>query len=103
MGNVLYIEELYAKSDFRSNFSLFDNIFLKSGLALVWGFGFAKLLLYVLSKIKGVVRLGNFSKPEIFLLSSAALNFGVLFLSSDMYDRYLLPLSFFCYYFYSGG
>ena len=91
MGNVLYIEELYAKSDFRSNFSLFDNIFLKSGLALVWGFGFAKLLLYVLSKIKGVVRLGNFSKPEIFLLSSAALNFGVLFLSSDMYDRYLLP------------
>ena len=91
MGNMLYIEELYAKSDFRSNFSLFDNIFTKLFLAAVWGFGFAKVLLYTVSGFKNIARRIKLSKQEIFLIMAAGLNFGVLLLSSDMYDRYLLP------------
>jgi len=91
MGNMLYIEELYAKSDFRANFSLFDNIFTKLFLAFVWGLGFSKILFYLLPRFRKIADRGNLRKPEVFILFAAALNFGVLLFSSDMYDRYLLP------------
>lgn len=102
MGNVVYIEELYAKSDFRSNFSLFDNIFFKTFLSVVWGFGLSKILFYVIPKIKNIAKRIGLHKQEIFLLLSAALNYAVLLFSSDMYDRYLLPVFLFLMLFLFG-
>ena len=102
MGNVLYIEELYAKSDFRSNFSFFDNIFAKAFLSVVWSFGFSKILFYVVPKLKNIAQRISLRKQEIFLLLMAALNFAILLFSSDMYDRYLLPAFLFLMLFLFG-
>jgi hypothetical protein len=102
MGNILYIEELYAKSDFRSNFSIFDNIFTKLFLAFVWGMGFSKVLFYLLPRFRKIVSRGNLRKQEIFLLLASGLNLGILLFSSDMYDRYLLPAFLFLMLFIVG-
>ena len=91
MGNMLYIEELYAKSDFRSNFSLFDNIFAKLFFAIIWGLGFTKVLFYIIIKFKNRLQLNSLRRQELFLLISFALNLIILSVSSDMYDRYLMP------------
>ncbi|KKS75367.1 MAG: hypothetical protein UV49_C0031G0026 [candidate division WWE3 bacterium GW2011_GWA2_42_9] len=74
MGNMLYIEELYAKSDFRSNFSLFDNIFAKLFFAIIWGLGFTKVLFYIIIKFKNRLQLNSLRRQELFLLISFALN-----------------------------
>lgn len=89
LGNVFYIEELYAKPDFRSNFSLFDNIFTKSALALPWGFAFSKIVIFLFGKFRE--RKVLLSRVDAFLISSFALNLAILLISSDIYDRYLLP------------
>ncbi|MFC1755826.1 glycosyltransferase family 39 protein [Patescibacteria group bacterium] len=96
VGNVLYIENLHTKSDFKTNFSLFDNIFFKLGLSALIAFSFTKLI-YFLKRfmVKGEQKKCSLEKEDIFLLSLFVLNFGILLISSDFYDRYLLP-SFVC-------
>jgi hypothetical protein len=99
IGNVLYIEGLYSKSDFRSDFSFFDNIFFKSGFSLIVAYSISKLILFAVSKSKTIA--GSVSKyfdaVDLFLILNIVFNFLVLFISSDFYDRYLLPafVSFF--------
>lgn len=99
VGNILYIEGLYSKSDFRSNFSLFDNIFFKAGLSLIIAYSISRLVIFVISKYKTIA--GSISKyfdsVDILLILNVVLNFGVLLLSSDYYDRYLLP-AFVCFF-----
>jgi len=101
-GNVFYIEELYAKSDFRQNFSLFDSVMFKTFLSLLISYSFSILIIFLGKKIKKITaenkKLTITQKQEdIFLLFHFFFNYSVLLISSDYYDRYLLPsfLSFF--------
>lgn len=94
IGNVLYIENLHTKSDFKSNFSLFDNMFFKLGLATLIGYAFSKIVIFFKEKIGD--RKCSLDKIDVFLIVFALLNFGILLISSDFYDRYLLPV-FICF------
>jgi len=94
-GNVLYLEGLHTKSDFRSNFSLFDNIFFKLGFSTLVAFAISRLTLFV-KRIIGEKNL-KWDRSDMFLLSLGFMNCFVLLISSDFYDRYLLP-SFVCFF-----
>ena len=139
LGNVLYIEDLYTKSNFRSNFSLFDNVVFKSFMSLVFSYSVSTFIYYfakalyktfdsnspfdvlktyisgfftkkvVTAKTKKIFWLLNFlqSKNEstqisqktaitLFLIATGIFNYLILLISSDIYDRYLLP-SFVCF------
>jgi len=91
LGSVFYLEELHSKSTFRSNFSFFDNIPIKLGLALFLSFNIF-LFLYSWRKIADVVKSGG--GEVLFLLLASLLMFLMLFISTDIYDRYLLPILF---------
>ena len=95
LGNILYIEELYAKSDFRSNFSLFDNVITKLLLAILWGYSFSKVLLHLISKLPKKFLPIKINDTDVFLISAFLINLAILTVSTDMYDRYLLPSFFF--------
>lgn len=84
VGNVLYLEGLHIKSDFRPIFSLFDNLFFKIPFALVIGYSFSILTTFVAQNF-------NLFRKNTFLFTLFALNIGILFVSSDYYDRYLIP------------
>lgn len=92
LGSVLYLEGLYSKSDFRSNFSILDNILSKLLLSIIVSFGASKLLIFTASSIDKKTRL---SSVDLFLLFGSVLNILILFFGSDMYDRYFLPSFFF--------
>lgn len=89
LGNVLYIEDLYTKSDFRSNFSLFDNIFFKLGLSVLVSLAMARLAMFFVQVIRS--KKLSWESGDMFLLLLGLMNCGVLLISSDLYDRYLLP------------
>lgn len=99
VGNILYVEGLYSKSDFRSNFSFFDNIFFKSGFSVIVAYSISKLILFAVSifKANGSSLFKYFDAVDLFLILNIVFNFAVLLISSDFYDRYLLPtfISFF--------
>ncbi|MFA6981604.1 MAG: hypothetical protein WC243_01085 [Patescibacteria group bacterium] len=86
-GNILYIESLHTKSDFRSNFSFFDNVLFKSILSILISFTCIKFLHLVAGTL-------NRKKPNvvhIFLVLVFIGMFGTVFIGTDFYDRYLLP------------
>lgn len=85
VGNVLYIEKLYTKSNFRTNFSLFDNIYFKTFISAVFSYAISKFIFLVKEKKF------KLKETEMFLVLSGILNFAALLISSDFYDRYLLP------------
>jgi len=87
VGNVLYLEDLYSKSDFRSNFSIFDNILFKITFISLISLSFVKVLLYIKAHFKSI----KLDEIDRFLILTTLLNYGILFVSSDFYDRYLLP------------
>ena len=97
IGNVFYLEELYTKSDFRSAFSLFDNIFFKSLFAVLTAFCVTKLLIFILMKIRNYTKIIKTDPINLFILILGLSNFLILLFSSDFYDRYLIP-AFICFF-----
>jgi len=97
VGNVFYLEELYAKSDFRSAFSLFDNIFFKSSFAVLTAFCITKFIIFLLVKIRSTADKLKIDPINLFLLILGLSNYLILLFSSDFYDRYLIP-SFICFF-----
>ena len=95
VGNVLYLEGLHAKSDFRINFSLFDNIFFKLWFCVTVAFALAKGAFFLAELVRKAKL--KWEKQDMFLLSLGLMNCFVLLVSSDFYDRYLLP-SFVCFF-----
>ena len=96
VGSVLYLEELHLKSDYRANFSLFDNIFFKLVLSLILSYSlvvFVRLFLRGRSYYKRL----SLTSGDVFLAVLGLINFGVFLISSDFYDRYLLP-PFICFF-----
>jgi hypothetical protein len=89
LGNVLYIEDLYTKSDFRSIFSLFDNLYFKFFFVSAICFS---VFTYLLSEEMLLCKPRNARSTFLSLL--LIMNFGILLLSSDIYDRYLTPSLF---------
>lgn len=89
VGNVLYIEQLHTKSDFRSNFSLFDNVIFKISLSFLISLGIFKFLSLSWDRVK--IRTIKFDGISLALLVLGLLNYFVTLISSDFYDRYLLP------------
>lgn len=92
LGSVLYLEGLYSKSDFRSNFSILDNFLTKIILSVIASFGASKLLVFFVSSAGKKTRL---SSVDLFLLVGAVINILILLFGSDLYDRYFLPGFFF--------
>ncbi|OGC46735.1 hypothetical protein A3F07_03685 [candidate division WWE3 bacterium RIFCSPHIGHO2_12_FULL_38_15] len=98
VGNVFYLEELYSKSDFRSAFSLFDNILFKSLFVTLTAFCITKFIVFFLERIrryKSNLSIKNMNSVNQFLIILGVSNFIILLFSSDYYDRYLIP-SFIC-------
>jgi len=88
VGNVFYVEGFLAKSNFRSNFSIFDNVLFKSFLALLIACACVKFL-YMLWTLRIKIT------SEILFLGLVTLGmFCILFFGNDIYDRYLLPTFF---------
>lgn len=80
LGSVFYIEELHAKTGFRSNLSLFDNV------------GFKIILSYLMSVGIGTLIYELIHTKFSWLLTFTFLGmFATLLVSTDLYDRYLLP------------
>ena len=99
LGNVFYVEGLFVKSNFRSNFHIFNNI------------PFKMLLAFLISL--ALVRFATFFKfakkldpTSLFLLLTTLGSFAILTFGNDLYDRYLLPsflsLVFFVLYYFKG-
>ncbi|MFZ5425112.1 MAG: glycosyltransferase family 39 protein [Patescibacteria group bacterium] len=84
VGNVLYLENLHVKSNFRTNLSLFDNAFFKLVFAGLLGISTS----YYFSRNKVLAKT---NVQTIFLFLLGLFNFLILFVSSDLYDRYLIP------------
>ncbi|OGC47651.1 hypothetical protein A2886_02615 [candidate division WWE3 bacterium RIFCSPHIGHO2_01_FULL_42_13] len=97
VGSVFYIEGLHVKSDFRSNFHIFNNVIFKEFLAVLISLAAVRLTLLFKFKPK-------LNSQSLFLLLNFLGSFAVLFFGNDFYDRYLLPaflslLLFVVYYF----
>jgi hypothetical protein len=93
-GNVLYLEKLYTKSHFRSNFSIFDNIFFKVFFAGLISAALSLGILGIVPKIS--LRKLKVESIDLFLLFLGVGNFLILIIASDYYDRYFIP-SFVCF------
>ena len=91
VGSVFYIEELYSKSNYRFNLSLFNNIPFKLFISLLIGFSSAKLLALVLN-VKW--RINKKILPQIFLILVTFGSFFINFFANDYYERYLIPSIF---------
>jgi 4-amino-4-deoxy-L-arabinose transferase-like glycosyltransferase len=96
LGNILYIEKLYAKSGFRSNLSIFDNVLFKSVVSLRIGVSAAFVLVLLLAKwckIKDYVQklFIKVKTKELFLVLTTLGMFIILLFPKDTYDRYFLP------------
>lgn len=89
LGNVFYVESFYAKSNFRTNFSLFDNIFFKLGLSFYISLSLLILLYFLTANLKKALYHSNIKNSFLLLISFGMLS--VLFFGNDFYDRYLLP------------
>lgn len=89
VGNVLFLEKLYTKSDFRPSFSVIDNIYFKLMFASTLSVAITKLLVVLFNALKAKKRV--FDQSDAFLVITAVLNFAILFISSDYYERYLIP------------
>ena len=86
LGNVLYVEGLYVKSNFKPNFSLFDNPVFKLLLAGFISTCVIRLALFLKTEGKKLVN----SKSKLFLFLTALGMLGTLLVATDFYDRYLL-------------
>ncbi len=95
MGNVLYIEALYAKSNFQNNLSLFDNILFKYAISYLISFALIGLLInaFLVLKESGL-KFKTLQPANLFLALLVMGNLFILILGNDLYDRYLLPLFF---------
>lgn len=84
-GNVFYLEGLYMKSDFRHTFSLFDNFFFRSSLALLVSYSLLNILINFryLELTKRIYKLRTLG----LLLAGFTL---VNFIGNDLYERYFL-------------
>lgn len=95
IGNVFYLEGLYTKSNFKSNFSILDNIFFKVFFAILLSYVYATFLTKIIqnSKFEKLkVLLTTLPRNEtLFLYLNAFLYYIILLISSDFYDRYLIP------------
>ncbi|OGC69766.1 hypothetical protein A2415_04800 [candidate division WWE3 bacterium RIFOXYC1_FULL_39_7] len=90
LGNVFYIEELYSKSGFRSNFSIFDNSPFKIFLIVLIIISTVGLI-HTITKNRTKI-LGKNRKTSNFYLVNLVLQFLLLLVTKDLYDRYLLPV-----------
>lgn len=91
VGSVFYIEELYSKSNYRFNLSLFNNIPLKLFISFIIGYSLIKLL-SLLFTIK--TKLKKEDLPQMFLTLVMLGAFFINFFANDYYDRYLVPSIF---------
>jgi hypothetical protein len=93
IGNIFYIEALYAKTNFRNNFSLFDNILVKVLLSYFIAF-FSIFMLYLLARISLPAVRKTLQGTDFHFVFFVFLMLGmtaVLLLGNDLYDRYFLP------------
>ncbi len=97
VGSVFYVEGLHGKSDFRSNFHIFNNVVFKEFLAILISVALVRFALLFRFRPK-------LNSQSLFLLLAFLGSFAILFFGNDLYDRYLLPaflslLLFVVYYF----
>jgi len=97
LGSVLYLEGLHGKSNFRSHFSLFNNVPFKSLLATLISLASIRLVLFY-NQMK------KLDFTSTFLLLTALGSFAILLFGNDLYERYAIPAFFstalfFVYYF----
>ncbi len=86
VGNVLYVEGLYAKSNFKTNLSIFDNSVFKISYAIFIAYFFV-VTLYTLKSV-GYRLSGNTVLQLLALLGGSSVL--ILFLAPDFYERYLV-------------
>lgn len=87
IGSVFYIEQLHAKSGFKADLSVFDSIVFKVFLSFLVSGGIVLLPILLWDWIKSM----RSSREQVFLLFVFGGMLATLFISSDLYDRYMLP------------
>ncbi|MCA9302259.1 glycosyltransferase family 39 protein [candidate division WWE3 bacterium] len=93
MGNVFYVEKLYAKNYYAQNESLFDNSFFKLFISFLISIGIINLIEITLKKKKKILNAIKKGKESLYLLFSTVFLLSFTIVSSDFYDRYLAPAS----------
>jgi hypothetical protein len=83
VGSVFYVEGLHGKSNYRSFFSIFDNIVFKDFLSVLISLGLVRFSLLLRKKNKLDV-------TGMFLLLNVLGSFAISMFGNDYYDRYLL-------------
>jgi hypothetical protein len=91
IGSVHYLEGLHAKSGFRTNLSVFDNIPFKVFVASIVAVSIPLLFYYLGIALKSSAKNVS-SVQKIFLALNLVGFFLILILAKDFYDRYTLPL-----------
>ncbi|MCA9750272.1 MAG: hypothetical protein KC414_14275, partial [Romboutsia sp.] len=97
LGNVFYLEGLYLKTDFRINFSLLDNVLIRVIFSVLIALSLILLFIYFFKDFKkycSSVVSSNviYKKIYYFMFSLLFLLSSFIFVSSDFYERYLLPV-----------
>lgn len=92
LGNVFYIEGLYAKTGFRSNLSIFDNVLFKLFLSFVVSFSIVTVVRLLIMGLIFLIRRRKASIQDMFLILCSLGFSGTVIISTDIYDRYFLPL-----------
>jgi len=88
LGNILYLEGLYAKALQLRDVSLFNNFTFKFIVSLLSGFSITKIALILFFEFK---RSTQKLLLKLFLLMVFVLTLLLLVFTNDLYDRYLLP------------
>lgn len=89
LGNVLYVENFLTRTNFQLNLSIFDNVPYKMLLAYLVSLGIVYVIYYLyvaLARKKSLLNLN-----QSYLLLCSLIFFASILVSSDLYDRYLLP------------
>ncbi len=91
LGNVFYLENLLTKPNFQLNLSIFDNVPYKILLAYLTSLGLVYLFYYLYKHTILSLSRVRLTTVQLYLLTSSLLMLASVFISSDFYDRYLLP------------
>lgn len=91
IGTVFYVEGFYIKSNFRNNFSLFDNVLYKAFVSLLISFSTTYLVVLSYKHLINVRNKIKYSFNNLFMLFVMLGLLSSSFLGNDFYERYLLP------------
>ncbi len=89
LGNVLYVENFLTRTNFQLTLSVFDNVPYKLFLAYLVSLGLVYIFYYVYSNFIKKKQASTLSQK--YLLFCSVLLLASILISSDFYDRYLLP------------